>query len=82
MFYWIMRYVIGGPILRRAFPATITGADNIPAKGPVILARSRPRMIVLGFHPGSSALKFDLATPLLFANIFRWRRLRKPTDFT
>jgi hypothetical protein len=42
------------------------------AEGPVILARSRPRMIILGFHPGSSALKFDLATPLLFANIFRW----------
>lgn len=38
MFYWIMRYVIGGPILHAAFPATITGAKNIPEKGPVILA--------------------------------------------
>jgi len=41
--------------------------------GPVILARSSPqRMVLLGYHPGSSQSRFDVATPLLFANILRW----------
>ncbi|MEO8128186.1 MAG: VWA domain-containing protein [Bryobacteraceae bacterium] len=41
--------------------------------GPVILARPSPaRLVVLGFHPGKSAMRFDLTTPLLFANILRW----------
>lgn len=41
--------------------------------GPVIVARSGPaKLLVLGFHPGRSSMKFDLATPLLFANILRW----------
>ena len=43
--------------------------------GPVIVAReARPRIVVLGFHPGRAALRFELATPLLFANILRWMR--------
>jgi hypothetical protein len=41
--------------------------------GPVILARpGAAKMVVMGFHPGRSAMRFDLATPLLFANILRW----------
>ena len=41
--------------------------------GPVILARpSRPKIVALGFHPVRSALRYELATPLLFANILRW----------
>ena len=41
--------------------------------GPVILARpGAVKMVVMGFHPGRSAMRFDLATPLLFANILRW----------
>jgi Mg-chelatase subunit ChlD len=43
------------------------------AEGPVITARdAAPRSVTLGFHPGSSDLRFELATPLLFANIFQW----------
>lgn len=42
------------------------------AAGPVILARPSMRAVVLGFHPTDSALKFELVTPLLFANILRW----------
>ncbi len=46
------------------------------AAGPVIVARpesgSRPKQVVLGFHPALSAMKYELATPLLFANILRW----------
>ena len=41
--------------------------------GPVILARpEKPRLVTLGFHPMHSALRYELATPLLFANILRW----------
>jgi hypothetical protein len=40
--------------------------------GPVIVARPRARMIVFGFHPGASGLRYQLATPLLLANTLRW----------
>ena len=41
--------------------------------GPIIVARPGLRKtVVLGFHPALSAMRFELATPLLFANILRW----------
>lgn len=41
--------------------------------GPVILARpGRPKMVVLGFHPERSPMRYELAAPLLFANTLRW----------
>ncbi|HEV2445159.1 MAG TPA: VWA domain-containing protein [Candidatus Sulfopaludibacter sp.] len=41
--------------------------------GPVIVARpGKPRVVVLGFHPVLSAMRYELATPLLFANLLRW----------
>jgi hypothetical protein len=44
--------------------------------GPVILARpARPprgKLVVMGFSPVRSAMKYQLSTPLLFANILRW----------
>ncbi len=41
--------------------------------GPVILARAgKPKTFVLGFHPVRGAMRYELATPLLFANILRW----------
>jgi hypothetical protein len=41
--------------------------------GPVIIARpGDKKMVVLGFHPVRSGLKYQLTTPLLFANIIRW----------
>jgi hypothetical protein len=41
--------------------------------GPVIVARSgAPKIVVLGFHPALSAMRYELATPLLFANLLRW----------
>ena len=48
-------------------------------EGPVILARTAPlRTILIGYHPGKSEARFDVATPLLFANILRWL---KPNAF-
>lgn len=50
--------------------------DVVVAKsdsGPVIVARpGDPKTVVLGFHPVRSAMKYQLATPLLFANMIRW----------
>jgi hypothetical protein len=41
--------------------------------GPIIVARpGRPRIVALGFHPAQGALRYHLATPLLFANLLRW----------
>ena len=41
--------------------------------GAVIVARDgKPKTVVLGFHPALSAMRYELATPLLFANILRW----------
>ena len=43
------------------------------AAGPVIVAReASPRLVVFGFHPAKSSLKYELAAPLLFANILQW----------
>jgi hypothetical protein len=41
--------------------------------GPVIVARAgKPKVVVFGFHPALSAMRYELATPLLFANLLRW----------
>jgi hypothetical protein len=41
--------------------------------GPVIAARaSSPKIVALGFHPALSPLRYELAWPLLFANLLRW----------
>jgi len=41
--------------------------------GPVIVARpGKPKIVVFGFHPALSGMRYELATPLLFANLFRW----------
>lgn len=58
------------------------GDDTVGSvrQGPVVVARtSRPRMVVLGFDPGNSAVRFELSTPLIFANILSWMN---PESFT
>lgn len=51
-------------------------ADSVIARsdsGALIVARSaNPKMVVLGFHPVRSGMKYQLTTPLLFANMIRW----------
>ena len=43
------------------------------AAGPVIVARpGKPKIVVLGFHPVLTGMRYELATPLLFANLIRW----------
>ena len=53
------------------------GGDDVAVAeadaGPVIVARpGKSKMVVFGFHPVRSAMKYELTTPLLFANILRW----------
>ena len=41
--------------------------------GPIIVARpEKPRIVAFGFHPALSGMRYELATPLLFANLLRW----------
>jgi len=43
------------------------------AAGPVIVARAgHPKIVALGFHPALTGMRYELATPLLFANLLRW----------
>jgi hypothetical protein len=43
------------------------------ARGPVVVQRDGAvKMAALGFNPVSSAMKYDLTTPLLIANLLRW----------
>ncbi len=54
-----------------AAPGDLAVADC--AGGPVILARpGKHKAVALGFHPGRAATRFELATPLLFANLLGW----------
>ena len=51
--------------------------DDIPVAeseaGPLIVARpGKHKTVVFGFHPVRSGMKYELTTPLLFANILRW----------
>ena len=38
MFYWLLKYVVLGPLLRAIFRPDVRGLGNVPATGPVILA--------------------------------------------
>ncbi len=38
MFYWLMKYVFLGPVVRLLYRPKARGLENIPAEGPVILA--------------------------------------------
>ena len=39
----------------------------------MIVARpGKPKIVVLGFHPVLTGMRYELATPLLFANLLRW----------
>ena len=41
--------------------------------GPLIVARaSSPKIAVIGFEPMKSSMKYELATPLLIANMLHW----------
>jgi hypothetical protein len=45
-------------------------------QGPIMIAREsdggKSRMVVMGFDPFAGAMRYELATPLLLANVLRW----------
>ena len=77
---WLTDNVLGGGLRTRDVHLPSASVFNTAAgdikvaevdQGPVIVARpGNPKIVTIGFHP--SAIRYELATPLLFANIFRW----------
>jgi hypothetical protein len=54
-------------------PAASDGLVADVQQGPVIVARDgSPKIVAMGFHPALSGMRYELATPLLFANLLRW----------
>ncbi|MHB1171080.1 MAG: lysophospholipid acyltransferase family protein [Lacisediminihabitans sp.] len=51
MFYWFMKNLIAGPILRTAFRPWVTGHENIPKTGGVIMASNHLSFIDSVFLP-------------------------------
>jgi hypothetical protein len=53
-------------------PGDIVVAES--AAGPLVVARETKgvKLVVLGFHPGRASMKYQIATPLLAANILKW----------
>lgn len=57
-------------ILQPASSDTVIASSEA---GPVAVARDRaPKMFAIGFHPVRTRMRYELATPLLFANAIRW----------
>jgi hypothetical protein len=62
---------LGNVSIYRAIPGDITVAEV--DGGPVLLARpGKPKTVVLGLDPAQGAMRYQLSTPLVFANILRW----------
>jgi len=53
-------------------PGDMVAAES--AAGPLVVARENgaTKLAVLGFNPGRASMKYQLATPLLIANILKW----------
>lgn len=51
MFYWFMKNLIAGPILRTVFRPWVIGGENVPTSGPVILASNHLSFIDSIFLP-------------------------------
>jgi len=55
----------------RVQPGDVVVAES--DAGAMVVARpAEPKTVVLGFHPVRAGMKYELTTPLLFANIMRW----------
>ena len=51
MFYWFMKNLVAGPLLKSTFRPWVTGLDNIPKTGAVILASNHLSFIDSVFLP-------------------------------
>lgn len=51
MFYWLLKYVLIGPLLRLLYRPRAEGLENVPAEGPVILASNHVSFVDSLFIP-------------------------------
>jgi len=51
MFYWFMKNLVAGPIVKTVFRPWVSGAENIPEKGAVILASNHLSVVDSIFLP-------------------------------
>ena len=51
MFYWFMKHIVAGPLLRGIFRPWVSGAENIPAHGGVLLASNHLSFVDSIFLP-------------------------------
>jgi 1-acyl-sn-glycerol-3-phosphate acyltransferase len=51
MFYWLMKNIIAGPILKGIFRPWVVGAQHVPSEGPVILASNHLSFVDSVFLP-------------------------------
>ena len=51
MFYWVMKYILLGPLLRLLYRPKAIGLENIPGEGPVILASNHLSFVDSLFIP-------------------------------
>ena len=51
MFYWILKYLAVGPLLRVLFRPWVEGEENVPAEGPAIIASNHLSFIDSFFMP-------------------------------
>ncbi len=79
---WDITHPVGAGLQARGITLASTqifapaAGDRVVAEssgGPVVVARDGTHKIVaMGFHPMRSAMRYELSTPLLFANILHW----------
>jgi 1-acyl-sn-glycerol-3-phosphate acyltransferase len=51
LFYWFLKWVALGPILKLVFRPQVSGAENVPAEGPAILASNHLSYVDWMFMP-------------------------------
>ena len=51
MFYWFMKHIVAGPLLRGIFRPWVSGTENIPANGGVLLASNHLSFVDSIFLP-------------------------------
>jgi 1-acyl-sn-glycerol-3-phosphate acyltransferase len=51
MFYWLMKHIIAGPILKAIYRPKVYGAEKVPAEGPVLIASNHLSVIDSVFLP-------------------------------
>lgn len=51
MFYWFMKHIVAGPLLKTIFRPWVVGAENVPTNGGVILASNHLSFIDSVFLP-------------------------------